>query len=96
MGLSLALLSLSGCASVGMVGAIYTGYTAPVAVTSNEVGTKVGVGSTTSVLGIIAIGEGGINTAAKNAGITRISHVDVKTTSILGLFTTQEYFVFGN
>lgn len=78
-----------------MVGAIYTGYTAPAAVTSNPVGTKVGEAETISVLGIVAVGDGGIKKAAKDGGITTISHVDVKTTSVLGLFTINKYFVYG-
>lgn len=78
-----------------MVGVVYTGVTTPVDVTSNEVGDKVGTASTVSVLGIVAIGDGGVNKAAKMAGITKISHVDVKTTSILGLFCIQDYFVYG-
>lgn len=78
-----------------MVGAVYTGVTTPVEVTSNEVGDKVGTASTISVLGIVAVGDGGVNKAAKMAGISKISHVDVETTSVLGLFTLQKYFVYG-
>ncbi len=93
--LAVVTLSFSSCGTVGMIGAIYTGYTAPAAVTSNELGNKVGTANNVSVLGIVAVGEAGINQAAKAAGITKISHVDVKTFSILGIFTTYKYFVYG-
>ena len=89
------IVLFSSCGAVGMVGAVYTGITQPEEVTSNEVGTKVGVAKCTSILGIAAVGDGGVNKAAKEAGITKISHVDVKTTSVLGIFTTQKYFVYG-
>ncbi len=90
-----ATLGFASCGSVGMVGSIYTGNTEPVAVTSNAIGSKVGTAQCTSVLGLIAIGDGGVNAAAKDGGIKKVSHVDVKTVSILGLFTIQKYFVYG-
>ncbi len=93
--LAVVTLSFSSCGTVGMIGTIYTGYTAPAAVTSNELGDKVGTAATISVLGIVAVGDAGINQAAKSAGITKISHVDVKTISLLGLFTANKYFVYG-
>ncbi|MBR5470426.1 MAG: TRL-like family protein [Paludibacteraceae bacterium] len=89
------IILFSSCGAVGLVGALYTGVTTPEAVTSNEVGSKVGTAKATSILGLIAVGNGGVNKAAKEAGITKISHVDVKTVSVLGIFTTQKYFVYG-
>lgn len=88
-------LAMTGCGTVGMVGVVYTGYTEPVLATGNPVGYKCGTASSVSILGIAAIGDGGINKAAKNASITQISHVDKKTVSILGIFTTCKYFVYG-
>ena len=85
-------LVMGSCASVGTVGALYTGITTPTAVTSNEVGSKVGTATCTGILGLVATGDAGVNRAAKTAGITKISHVDVKTVSILGIFTTS-FFV---
>ena len=78
-----------------MVGAVYTAYSEPELVTSNVVGSKVGTAQTTSILGIIATGDGSIEKAAKSAGITKISHVDKKTSSVLGIYTTCKYFVYG-
>ena len=52
-------LGMTSCGSVGLVGAVYTGYTEPAAVTSNELGTKVGQASAVSVLGVAAAGDAG-------------------------------------
>lgn len=88
-------LCMSSCGVIGTVGALYTGITEPHSVTSNELGSKVGVAKCTGVLGLVAVGDAGINQAAKLAGITKISHVDVKTVSVLGIFTRNHYFVYG-
>ena len=39
--------------------------------------------------------EKGIAKAAKKAGITKVSHVDKKVFSVLGLFTKVTYTVYG-
>ncbi len=101
--LAVVTLSFTSCGMVGsmmgaepgMVGMVYTGHTEPVTATSNKVGTKIGTSKSMSILSIAAFGDGGINKAAKMAGITKISHVDVKKISFLGLFTTHKYFVYG-
>lgn len=77
------------------LGAAYVDATGPVAATSNPVGKKVGTSSSTNVLGIVYTGDGGINKAAKDGGIKKISHVDQEQTSILGLFTTYKTIVYG-
>ena len=92
---AVAAISLTGCGSVGMVGAVYHNVTEPAGVTSNIVGHKVGTAKATSILGIAAFGDAGVNEAAKNGNITRISHIDVKTFSILGVYTSRQYFVYG-
>ncbi|MDE6512935.1 MAG: TRL-like family protein [Muribaculaceae bacterium] len=51
--------------------------TTPVTATSNPVGNKCGIAQTTRILGIFGgNADCGINKAAKDGGITRISHVD--------------------
>ena len=50
--------------------------TAPITATSNPVGNKCGEASTTRILNFGGSADVGINKAAKNGGITRISHVD--------------------
>ena len=87
---------MSSCALLG-TGMVYEGVTVPHSVTSNTISNNVKVGRSNyvSVLGMIAIGDGGINAAAKNAGIKKISHVDEQKTSILGVFTKSETIVYG-
>jgi len=93
-----AALTLASCSTVGTgagIGAIYTGVTEGQIATSNTVGTKVGTSSSIGVLGIVAIGDASIQRAAKEAGITKISHVDVKKTGVLGLFAQYKTIVYG-
>ena len=43
----------------------------------------------------VATGDSSIKTAAANGGITKISHVDYHTTSVLGLYTKTTVTVYG-
>lgn len=88
-------LGLSSCGAVGPVGAIYTGTTSPLTATSNKIGPKVGESHTISVLGLVAVGDGGVQEAANKAGIKKISTIDTKTMSVLGLFTKITTVVTG-
>lgn len=76
---------LSGCA-----------LTLPVGATSNAVGSKVGTSTATGYLGFLFFNaDAGIRSAAKNGGITKISTVDIKQTSLLGIIVTYETTVTG-
>lgn len=88
-------LGLSSCSALGSVGAIYTGTTSPLTATSNQIGSKVGESHSISVLGLVAIGDGGVQEAANKAGIKKISTVDTKTMSVLGVFTKTTTVVTG-
>jgi hypothetical protein len=77
--------SLSSCA-----------VTLPVNATSNPLGSKVGTAKATGYLGILFFDQdASIRTAAKNGGITRISTVDIKSTSVLNIVVTYETIVTG-
>lgn len=89
---SLALLAccafISSCAIISQ----------PVAATSNTVGSKCGVAKSSVILGIISPKgmENGIDKAAKEAGITKISHVDTYTVNYLfGIYQEQITKVYG-
>ena len=70
--------------------------TLPVSATSNPVGTKVGTAKATGYLGVLFFNaDASIQRAAKNGGITRISTVDIKSGTILGLIVTYETIVTG-
>ena len=70
--------------------------TLPVNATSNAVGSKVGTAKATGYLGILFFdADASIQTAAKNGGISKISTVDIKTTSLLNIIVTHETIVTG-
>lgn len=69
--------------------------TLPVNATSNNVGSKVGMAKATVVLGFSFNQDASIRTAAKNAGISKISTVDIKVGNILYLVQTYETIVTG-
>lgn len=70
----------------------------PVAVTTNKFGTKCGEASSMIYLGLWSYkgAENGIDKAAKEAGITKISHVDSYTTNyFFGIVQKQTTKVYG-
>ncbi len=70
--------------------------TLPVNATSNPVGEKVGTAKATGYFGVLFFdADASIRTAAKNGGITEISTVDIKQTSILNIIVTYETIVTG-
>jgi hypothetical protein len=70
--------------------------TLPVNATSNPVGGKVGTATATGFFSVLFFdADASIQSAAKNGGITKISTVDVKHSSILGIFVTYETIVTG-
>lgn len=70
--------------------------TMPVNATSNAVGSKVGTAKATGYLTVLFFNQdASIQTAAKNGGITKISTVDVKMESILGIVVSYETIVTG-
>lgn len=91
-----ALSSCSVALTQAGVGAVYTDVVEGQMVTSNTLGKKVGTSNAIGVLGIVAIGDASIQTAANSAGIKKISHVDCKKTSVLGLFSKSQIFVYGD
>lgn len=92
---ALALTSCSTISTRSGVGVLYTGVTEGEMVTSNTLGTKVGTSSSVGILGLVSIGDASIQTAANSAGIKKVSHVDAKKTSVLGLFAKYELVVYG-
>ena len=87
---------LTGCATPFPYGAIYTEIKSPIAVGDKPVlTTKSGRAMSTSVLGIVATGDSSITTAARNGGITKISHVDYEVRNILGVIGEYTTVVYG-
>lgn len=80
------------------MGLFYTNATVPVTATGNILKDssclKKGESSATSILFLVELGDAGINTAARNAGITKIDFVDVNEKSVFIFFrkiTTKVY-----
>lgn len=70
--------------------------TLPVNATSNAIGSKVGTAKATGYLSVLWFGQdASIQKAAKAGGITKISTVDIKMTSLLGLVATYTTIVTG-
>jgi hypothetical protein len=90
------LFSACSAAVVAPVtGFLYTDLKGPHMATSNPVATKVGTAEVTSILGIVATGDASIATAARNGGISKISHIDYESKSILGIFAKYTVYVYG-
>lgn len=91
--------TLTSCgAMIGTTAGMATMYTdvqEGAMVTSNHLGSKVGRATAKNILGIAVTGDASINTAAKSAGITKISHVDRHVKNILGIMGSTEIIVYG-
>ncbi|WP_308762193.1 TRL-like family protein [uncultured Bacteroides sp.] len=93
------VFGMSSCASISStpagMGALYTSVKTDGHVTSNPCGTKVGTATATNILGWVLTGDASVETAAKSAGIKKISHVDRENMSILGIYGTYKVIVYG-
>lgn len=56
---------------------------------------KKGVASANNILFLFETGDASINTAAKNGGIKKISHVDIQEKSVFILWYGIKVFVYG-
>lgn len=95
---------LSGCAGLAFVnrrvagspGDLYSDTSANEMVTENPiVPGKKGEACATNILGIITTGDASVQTAAQQAGITKVGSVDNKYTNILGLYAKYCVIVTG-
>jgi len=70
--------------------------TLPVNATGNSIGKKVGTAKATGYLGFLFFNQdASIQAAAKSGGISKISTVDIKHTSLLNIIVTYETIVTG-
>lgn len=96
-----ALASLTGCASLLGAqhgGALYTDVHRPFAVGPGLMdgnGGKWGVATSTSILGLVALGDSSIDAAMTQGKITKIHHVDYRLQSVFGLVATYTVIVYG-
>jgi hypothetical protein len=94
----LAVVVLSGCATAIPSGRIYSEMTLPMLATGNTKGTKVGVSTCTSILGVVATGDASVQAAMDNGKIKKVSHIDWKVMSEipLGIKTVYTTTVYGD
>jgi len=88
LGLAAGMAMVSGCAIAGpgiVQGGLYSGYTLGSSVGPGT-GNKTGEACAMSILGIVAIGDGSIDAAKKDGGITQVASVDHKAFSVLGIY----------
>lgn len=87
---------LMGCATSYPMGSLYTELKLPVTATDNAGrATKIGTATCTSILGLVAIGDASIEAAKKQAGITKVHHVDWDARNILGVYGEYKVTVYG-
>ena len=86
----------SGCATtVPVGGALYSDVSGPVATTHLPKGPLKGEACATSWLGLYASGDASIAAAAKNGGMTIVSHVDHNSSSLLFIKNTWCTVTYG-
>lgn len=95
--LALTALLLTACGTTQPVpGAIYADVKGPVAATRLSQGMKEGQACATSYLGLVAMGDASITTAAANGGIKKVTAVDHHSTNMLGIINTYCTVVHGH
>lgn len=94
----LCLVCPSGCLppKAPVYGIAYMDVKGPEEATPNLLGKKMGKGTCQSVLGVVAKGDCSIETAARQANITRITHVDHHSETILLVYSKYTILVYGN
>lgn len=85
--------------SVFVTGCMYTHVTMPLSTELNktELGNKRGEASMYSYVWLVALGDAGAATAAKQGGISIMTHMDREYQSVLyGIYTKTTTIVYGN
>jgi len=93
---SVLLFMLSAVVFAEPLGLLFTAVSSPVAATSLTGYDKKGESTSFGILGMVAFGDAGIESASKKAQITAIQHVDKSCLYILGgLFMMETTKVYG-
>ena len=99
MGFFCLVLSILNTQKADAMALFYTDATYPVTATGVEVkdltGLKRGQASASSILFLVEVGDAGVDTAARNGGISKISHIDVNEVSVLFFFRKLTVTVYG-
>ncbi len=85
--------------SANAMGVFYTNATYPITATGTTVKDltklKKGTASATNVLYFVEVGDAGVDTAAKNGNIEKISHIDVNELTVFFFFRKLTVTVYG-
>ncbi len=92
---------MTGCLRAPVVppfGMIYTDYKAPLDYTQEgaDLGTRRGEAKTESFVGLVAIGDASIATAARNGGISNPTAADYEYFNVLGVYQRYTTIVYGD
>ena len=88
---------LAGCGTFLPAGALYVGAKAGIGAGGGDLSySKTGTAESISYLGLVAVGDASIQTAAKNGGITKIKFVDYEVWNILGIYGEYKTIVYGD
>ncbi len=90
---------MTGCPAMAaalVTGFLYTDVSVPLLAIFNATYSKTKTAMCSSILGIIGTGDASIETAMKNGGITKVHHIDYKSTNILGINATFTITVYGD
>ncbi len=93
--LAFAAVVMMGCVKSPVQGIFYTDIQDGMAVTGNAGSSKVGTAEIKGYVGVVALGDASIQAACKDAGITRIHHVDYKSLSYVGVYNIYTVVVYG-
>jgi hypothetical protein len=91
----------SGCGYVAPVvppmGLIYSDISAPLDtnMVSTPTSSREGSATSSSILGLIAMGDCSVNSAARAGGLTRVDYADYSYTNILFIYQTFTVTVYG-
>ena len=91
-----AAMMLAGCVKSPLVGGIYTDVKDGLAVTGNAGSSKVGTAEAKGYVGVVALGDASIQAAAREAGITRIHHVDYQSFNDAATTAIYTIIVYGD
>ncbi|HMX62021.1 MAG TPA: TRL-like family protein [Candidatus Sumerlaeota bacterium] len=100
VGAAAVAVSLTGCLSVPVMppyGIVYTDYKAPLDFDQEKspVGDRSGSAETMSIVGLVAMGDASIQTAAEDGNIKTIYGADYEYFNVLGIYQTYKTVVHG-
>ncbi|MFW5887387.1 MAG: TRL-like family protein [Bacteriovoracia bacterium] len=95
--LAVVAMFLVSCSSVNtpIAGSLYTDTKGPSKITDDNLASKRGKACAAGIIGIVT-GDSSITRAAKNGGISQVTHVDHTTKNVLGIYAQYCTIVYGN